>query len=277
MRKITPEGRVSTVNLGGTRVITGLAINGNYLYYSDNNQHTIRRRTLDSGFDELFAGGTNANPNLNAGLVDGTAGGARFRGPAGLAFDSGGILYVADAGNHAIRQISPNKVVTTIAGDGVPGRTDNGAGTTGVRFNSPKDVAIGADRSIYVADDLNHRIRRIVPSRTAVVTHAGSNSFAVSGFVNARGNVARFNRPHSVAVDADGNVYVADALNHMIRKINPNREVTSLSLNNTSGFIDGTFENARFNNPQGIEVDPSGNLFIGDRDNHAIRHVVFLP
>jgi len=126
--------------------------------------------------------------------------------------DSSGNVYVADSGNHRIRKITPERVVSTFAGSGTAD-SGNGTGTT-AQFNSPSDVAVDSSGNVYVADSSNHRIRKITPAGV-VSTLAGSTE----GFADGTGTEAQFNYPTGVDVDSSGNVYVADSFNHRIRKI----------------------------------------------------------
>jgi DNA-binding beta-propeller fold protein YncE len=127
--------------------------------------------------------------------------------------DAAGNVYVADLNNHRIRKITPARTVTTLAGSS-SGFAD-GVGTA-ARFNNPLGVAVDAAGNLYVGDRFNHRIRKITPAGV-VTTLAGTGT---TGSADGVGTAARFNNPFGVAVDAAGNLYVADAFNHRIRKIN---------------------------------------------------------
>src|SRR5690606_13331021 len=113
----------------------------------------------------------------------------------------------------------------------------------------------------------NHRIRKITTDGT-VSTLAGGTA----GFADGPGNEAKFNQPIDVAVDREGNVYVADNMNHRIRKITPDGEVTTLA-GSTAGYADGSGATAQFQSPSGLEVDDSGTLYVADRNNHRIRQI----
>ena len=205
--------------------------------------------------------------NGNTGLVNGTGGAAEFSSPAGLAIDSSGNIYVADGGNDAIRKVTPAEVVTTVAGTGSSGFV-NGTGT-GASFADPQAVAVDSSGNVYVADTSNNAIRKITPA--GVVTTLAGNGTA--GFVNATGTAAEFNQPDGIAVDASGNVYVADKLNNAIRKITPAGVVTTVAGNGTAGNANGTGSAARFDNPAQIAVDSAGNLFVADPLNYSVRKV----
>jgi len=203
-----------------------------------------------------------------AGYGDGTGTAARFSAPQGIAADSSGNIYVADTGNNRIRKITPSGVVTTLAGFST---ADYGDGTgTAARFSAPQGIAADSDGNIYVADTGNNRIRKITPSGV-VTTLAG---FSTADYADGTGTAARFSAPQGIAVDSDGNIYVADTGNNRIRKITQSRVVTSLAGTSTAGYGDGTGTAARFSAPQGIAADSSGNMYVADTDNNRIRKIV---
>jgi sugar lactone lactonase YvrE len=194
-----------------------------------------------------------------AGEADATR--ARFNVPKGLAMDAAGNIYVADSGNSTIRKITPKGTVTTLAGTpGVSGSTD-GTGAA-ARFNSPSNIAVGADGNLYVADTGNHTIRKITPDGL-VTTLAGTAG--ARGSANGTGAAAEFNVPWGVAADAAGNVYVADTYNYLIRKITPQGVVSTLAgKSGTQGGANGAGTNATFHGPRGMTIDSAGNLYITD-------------
>ncbi|WP_197893518.1 NHL repeat-containing protein [Variovorax sp. PBL-H6] len=207
-----------------------------------------------------FAGST------AAGSADGTGAAASFNGPQALAVDASGNVYVADTSNHQIRKITPAGVVTTLAGSTAPGDAD-GKGAA-AQFRLPDSVAMDANGDIYVAD-YNHKIRKITPDGV-VTTFAGSGT---AGPADGTGAAAQFNNPGGIAVDANGNFYVADIDNHMIRKITPDGVVTTLAGSTTPGFADGTGAAARFNTPVGVAVDLGGNVYVTDWSSNVIRKI----
>jgi sugar lactone lactonase YvrE len=127
---------------------------------------------------------------------------------------------------------------------------------------------VGPDDTLYVSDVADHRIRKISPDGV-VTTLAGDGT---AGFTDGAGTAARFNSPTGLALDAAGNLFVADSLNHAIRKIDPQGTVTTVAGDGTKGLADGT--SARFNIPIGLVAAPDGSLYIADRDNNALRKLV---
>ncbi len=195
---------------------------------------------------------------------------ARFSTPSGIVADSSGNTFVADRGNHTIRKVTPDGFVSTYAGTAGASGSSDGTGAA-ARFNSPRGLAIDASGTIYVADDGNHAIRKVAPGGV-VTTLAGLSGFP--GSTDDTGSLARFTNPAAVAVDSDGNVYVADDGNHTIRKITPAGAVTTVA--GTAGSIgstDATGFNARFAYPTGIAVDANGTLYVADRYNDTVRTI----
>lgn len=190
-----------------------------------------------------------------------------FWNPAGIAVDASGYIYVADSHNNRIRKVSPEGVVTTLAGMGVQGYAD-GPGAT-AKFYNPEGVALDASGNVYVADLHNNLIREISPEGV-VTTLAGSGAI---GADDGKGTKASFNSPYDVAVDAIGNVYVADTQNNMIRKINRGGVVSTLAGSGAQGAADGRGDAASFYRPFGLGLDAYGNIYVADSNNNKIRKV----
>ncbi len=199
-----------------------------------------------------------------AGFAEGTGENAQFTFPHGVAVDASGNVYVADRFNDKIRKVTPEGMVSTLAGS--IGGFANGTGEN-AQFDQPFGVAVDAGGNVYVSDTKNHKIRKITPSGV-VSTLAGS----IGGFANGTGENAQFDNPFGIAVDTEGNVYVADENNHKIRKITPNGSVSTLA-GSTQGFVDGTGTNAQFFLPSGVALDGVGNLYVADPGNHKIRKI----
>ena len=201
------------------------------------------------------------------GSGNGTGTAASFYQPTGLAIDASGNIYVADFRNNLIREISSAGVVTTLAGSGTQGSA-NGTGTA-ASFYQPNAVAVDASGNVYVADNGNNLIRKIAPGGV-VTTLAGSGT---AGATNGTGTAASFSFPEGVAVDASGNVYVADYGNNMIRKISPAGVVTTLAGSTTQGATNGTGTAASFYEPTALTVDGTGNVYVTDYGNDLIRKI----
>lgn len=272
IRKITPAGVVSTFagsgvqgSADGTGTAAsfnspaGIALDGSgNVYIADYNNHKIRKIT-PSGVVSTFAGnGTMSN-------AEGTGTAAGFSFPAGVAVDGSGNIYVADHNNHKIRKITPARVVSTLTGNGTQGTTDGNK--TIATFSYPDHLAADAAGNVYVAN-LN-KIRKVTPAGV-VSTVAGTGA---PGDVDGTGIAASFIHVRGVAIDASGNLYVADSGNNKIRKITPAGLVSTLAGSGLEGSIDGTGSAANFYAPSGVAVDGAGNVYVADRLNHKIRKI----
>ena len=241
---------------------TGLAVDASGdLFVSDSSVNTVQFVT-PAGAVSLLAGAIGQQ-----GSVDGSYGNALFRQPGAIALDKSENLYVADTGNSLIRKITPAGVVTTLAGSSSAQGYSDGTGAAAI-FNSPQALTVDASGNLYVADTANSAIRRVTPAG-AVTTFAGSGT---KGSADGTGNQALFNQPCDIAIDSAGNLYVADTFNDTIRKITPAGVVTTLAgVAGVGGFADGPGTAALFNNPNGLAVDGSGNVYVADTGNETIR------
>src|SRR3989338_648445 len=222
----------------------GITTDGTNLFAADQYNHIIRKIVISTGVVTTIAGST------TSGSTDATGTSAKFNYPKGITTD-GTNLFVADSLNHTIRKIVISTgVVTTIAGSTTSGSTD--ATGTSARFYYPYGITTDGT-NLFVADQYNHTIRKIVISTGVVTTIAGSAGS--SGSTNATGTSARFNYPQGITTDGT-NLFVADSLNHTIRKIVISTGVvTTIAGSTTSGSTDATGTSARFYYPQGITTD----------------------
>lgn len=256
----------------------GIAVDlAGIVYVAEQGTHSIRKITPDGTVTTL------AGSPGTAAFADGNGTNTRFSTPKGIAVDSSGILYVGDSFNHRIRRIATDGTVTTLAGSGSGQGTSTGAFADGVgtntNFNSPQGIAVDSQGTVYVGDTTNQRIRKIgsglvvqIPLNMGVVrTFAGG---ATANYLDATGTNALFNFPRGVAVDFQGNVFVADLLNQRIRRITRLGVVTTVAGNGTAAFADGNGTNARFSAPFGIAVNSIGHVFVAELGNHRIRRII---
>ncbi|HEX2900329.1 MAG TPA: NHL repeat-containing protein, partial [Bacteroidia bacterium] len=290
IRSVTPNGMVTTFagsadsrgSTGGTGGAArfagpqGVAVDGaGNVYVADTHNHTVRRIAAAGVVTTLAGspGAISADPvtgQLNGTYADGTGSAARLFSPAAVAVDGAGTVFVADTGNHIIRRITGDGVVTTFAGLAGTFGTDDGAGGA-ARFFEPAGLTVDSAGNLYVADTRNHTIRRITPA--GVVTTLAGQALA-SGSADGTGSEARFNQPSGLALDGAGNLYVADSYNHTIRRVTPVGAVTTLAgLAGASGSLDGTGSAARFDTPRGLGIDRSGDLYLADSSNHTFRRI----
>jgi sugar lactone lactonase YvrE len=234
------------------------------IYVADWGNHTIRKIT-STGVVSTLAGSA-----ASSGSRDGLGADARFYFPAGVATDKEGNVYVAGAGNSAIRKISPAGMVSTLAGlAGSPGSADGTAANA--RFDWPTGVAVDRVGNVYVADRNNHTIRKIAATGVVSTLAGTAGSY---GSADGVGSQARFDHPAGVAVDGVGRVYVVDEYNSTIRSIDPEGTVTTLAgAVRLSGAVDGIGADARFNGPEDVAADSSGNLYVADFLSHTIRKI----
>jgi hypothetical protein len=186
----------------------------------------------------------------------------------GVTRDAAGNLFVCDRDANRIVKISTDGVATVFAGSGSGGAIVNGMGTA-AGFYAPYGITIDGTGNLFVGEYANQAVRKITPA--AVVTTLAGNGTA--GNQNGTGINATFNQPVGLAVDANGNVFIADYINHLIRKITLAGVVTTFAGNGSAALTDGTGTSASFNGPFALAFDAVGNLLVADYLNHAIRKI----
>ena len=205
------------------------------------------------------------------GNADGSGSAAQFQQPFGITSDSAGNLYVADQLAETIRMVSPQSVVTTLAGSPNNVSDADGVGTA-AGFSRPMGISADPNGNLYVADALGNTIRRIAPG-AVVTTVAGQTGQAGSN--DGNGSAALFSHPQGVTVDSSGNAYIADTGNQTIRKMDPSGNVTTLAGTvGVSGSADGAGTAASFNTPVDLAVDGAGNVYVADSRNFTVRKIL---
>jgi sugar lactone lactonase YvrE len=192
-----------------------------------------------------------------------------------VALDTSGNLFISFDG--CIRKVDANGIITTVAGNDSLGYSGDGGPATNASLNNPYGLVVDASGNLFIADEGNNRIRK-VDTNGIITTVAGNGPSGYSGSYSGDGGAAtnaNLNWPYGVAVDASGNLFISDKGNNRVRKVNANGIITTVAGNGSSGYSGdgGAATYARLNNPCGIAVDTSGNLFIADNNNHRIRKV----
>jgi YD repeat-containing protein len=278
IRKITADGTVTTVAGTGTPGLfngpalaaqfnspEGLAVAADgTIYIADTHNHVIRQLTAAGTVSTLAGTGL-------AGYADGAGGSAQFDTPRSLTRRPDGTLVIGDEGNNRVRLLDPaTGTVSTLAGSGTRGFADGPAATA--QFASLAGVAANGG-GIYVADTANQRIRKVA-SDGSVSTYAGTGAF---GFLDGAASSAHFADPVGVALDAAGQLYVADAFNSLIRRITPAGQVETLAGTGERGGQDGAGTVATFRSPRALAADSAGQVFLADSGNHRIRVLRIAP
>jgi sugar lactone lactonase YvrE len=261
------SGPASSAELNGPY---GVAVDsGDNLYIADPGNNRIRKVAAGTGLITTIAGnGTAGYSGDNS-----PATGAELNLPTGVAIDSAGNLYIADAGNNVIRKINASGIITTVAGNNAEGYSgDNGAATNATLY-TPTGVAVDSTGNLYIADSNNQRIRRVNASGT-ITTIAGDGTAGYTGD-NGPATSATLNKPAAVVVDSTGNLYIADTGNDVIRMIKTAGTITTIAGNGTAGFSGdgGPATSARLNSPYGLNVDSTGDIYVADSMNNVVRMV----
>jgi sugar lactone lactonase YvrE len=202
---------------------------------------------------------------------EGPAAGAELNYPVGVAVDADGDLFIADTANNRIRKVDRTGVITTVAGNGAQGYAGDGGPAIGAELNQPTDVAVDSDGHFYIADNRNFCIRRV--DTTGVISTLAGNG--TEGYAGDGGPAtgAELDTAVGLTLDASGNLYIADANNNRVRRVDRNGTIATVAGNGTGGFTgDGvSATGAELNDPVGLAVDASGNLYIADDKNNRIR------
>ncbi len=257
-------GLATTAQLVGPQAVT-IDDSGN-LYIADTTNHRVRKVDAAGIISTVAGTGSAGYTGDNA-----AATAAQLSDPSGVAVDGSGNLYIADKSNHCIRRVGTNGVITTIAGTGAPGYTGDNAAASAAQLNDPTGIAIRGSL-VYIADTSNHAIRQI-DGDGVITTIAGIGTPGDTGDDGAA-TVALLNGPSGVAADSAGNLYIADALNYRIRRVNTDGVITTVAGTGTEGFLgDGAGATTAQIAPTSIAVDSAGNLFIADATSSTVRRV----
>jgi sugar lactone lactonase YvrE len=242
------------------------------LYFADQYNHSVWRINGASGAVTRVAG----NGTSGFSGDGGQAVLAQLNAPQGVCIDQAGNIYIADTGNNRVRKLTLlTNTLATIAGTGVSGASGDNGPAASAQLNAPGNVSVDGQGNIYIADTGNHRIRRVDASTGVITTVAGTGAANYSGDGGPAFG-ASLNSPSDVFVDGAGNIFIADTLNHVIRKIDTAGVIHLVAGTPQSGGYSGdggTATSAQLNQPNGVCADQAGNVYIADTNNSRIRMV----
>ncbi|MCZ2355764.1 MAG: hypothetical protein LC115_03565, partial [Bacteroidia bacterium] len=248
-----------------------VAVDGT-IYISDNNNNRIRKIDTAGIITTIAGTGTAGFSGDN-----GPATAANLKLPWGVALDSNNKLYIADRDNDRVRKIDINTgIITTVAGTGTTGYSGDAGLATSANFNKPISVAVDTAFNLYIADENNHRVRKVTYATGIVNKIAGTGAGGYNGDGGAAVG-AQLNYPSGVAVDLAGNVYISDRMNHRLRKINTSGTISTFAGTGSGGFSGdgGNATSAKILYPRELFSDGSGNIYFTDTNNNRIRKITY--
>ena len=206
----------------------------------------------------------------------GLAKSARLSYPFGVFVDTSGNLYIADDGNHVVRKVDVNGVITTVAGTGgSPGFSGDGELAISAQLRNPCEVYIDISGNLYIVDGFNHVVRK-VDADGVIISVAGTGGFPGFSGDGGLAKSARLTYPTSLCIDTSGNLYIADTGNHVVRKVDAYGVITTVAgTGGSPGFSGdgGLATSARLSSPRGVYIDITGNIYIAEESNHIIRKI----
>ncbi len=249
-----------------------VASNGD-IYIADTGNDVVRKVAFATGIITRVAGIAGGGGYSGDG---GAATSAQLQGPEDVAVAANGDLYIADAGNNVIRKVTAaTGIITTVAGTGTAGSTGDGGAATAARLSSPRGITLASNGDMYIADRSNHKVRKVTTATGIITTFAGTGTSGYTGDGGAA-TAARLSNLEGVTIMSNGDVYVADTGNNVVRKITAATGViTTFAGTGTAGSTGdgGAATLARLNAPQALDVTSGGDVYIADTGNHKIRRV----
>ncbi|MEK7405400.1 MAG: IPT/TIG domain-containing protein [Acidobacteriota bacterium] len=282
VRKVAPDGRITTVAGTGEEGFAGdggqataarlscprgLAVDGQgNLFIADSGNARVRKVGRDGVITTVAGSGTEGFSGDN-----GRATAAQLKVPRGLAVDSRGNLYIADSWNCRVRRVAPDGTITTVAGKGTYGYKGDGGRAVDAELGAVQGLALDAQGNLYISDPYNHCVRKMLPDGR-IRTAAGGGGYGTGGD-GVLGESCQLRYPRGVAVDAQGNLYIADSANHRVRKVTPGNAIGTVAGSGAWGYEgDGAAAGcAQFNYPYALATDARGVLYIADARNYRVR------
>ncbi|MEG9435906.1 Ig-like domain repeat protein [Edaphobacter sp. HDX4] len=250
----------------------GIAVTSTSLYIADTHNHRIRKVDLKSGIITTTAGGTTAGATGD----NGPASAATLDRPMALAVNNKGDLFIADSGAHRVRRIDAGTgVITTVAGIGVQGYDGDQGDASAALLDSPQGLAVDGSGNLYLSDTHNQRVRRIDAKTGVISTVSGTGAFGFAGDSGASTH-AELALPRGLAVDLQGNVYLADSANHRVRRIDAaTGTITTLAGDGVQNFAGdgGAPDAASLDSPNSVALSQSGLVTLADTKNQRVRQV----
>ena len=241
---------------------------GGVWYVADTYGQTIRRINTDRIIESIAGTG-----QVGFGGDNGPGTAALLDHPSDVVADGAGNVFIADTRNNRIRVVNAAGTIRTFAGTGDPGNQGDGGPASAARFSNPRGLALAGDGALYLVDQGNSRVRRILANGTVqAVAGSGEAGFGGDGGPALQ---AKFNSPEGIALDAAGNVYICDTANHRVRRVSTAGIITTVAGNGAAGFSGdgGQARNASLYSPMGVAAGEDGSLYIADYSNHRIRRV----
>ncbi len=241
--------------------------NGN-IYIADTQNGRVRK--IDASLNITTVAG---NGGLSYSGDGGQANAAQISLPQGVAVDASGNVFFSDTNNHAVRKVSTNGVISTVAGNGTAGFGGDGGAGASAQLNMPQGLALDGSGNLYIADSGNNRVRKLTPAGT-ISTFAGTGAASSSGDGGAAASAGLY-LPFGVAVDAGGNVFVTEFGGNRVRKVSSAGAISAVAGTGTAGYTGdgGQAAAAQLTNPRAVAVDANGNVYIADTNNYAVRVV----
>ena len=284
IRMINRDGIITTIAGNGSWGFSGdggpalsaqlnypaaIAVDGaGNLFITDTNSHRIRKITPNGIITTVVGNGRQGSSGDG-----GPASRAAMNYPRGIAIDGTGNLHIADTDNHRIRKVDSSGTITTVAGNGTPGSSGDGGPATDAQLASPVGVTVDGAGNLFIADSVSNRIRKVTPDGI-ITTVAGTGAYGFRGDGGPAVS-ASLAYPNGVAVDAAGDLFIADTANQRIRKVTPDGVITTMGGNGTFGFAGdgGAPSSAQLAYPYSVAVDGNNTIFIDDTYSNRIRKI----